>query len=102
MSVAEQRHKAVMAVITEGRTISQVARDLGVRRQTMHAWLARYEAKRLDFRFLRSGDVENLANLCFQRHVALSTRSLQPRTRHRRHRNQMGLPRPSETGRHHR
>jgi hypothetical protein len=31
--VAEQRYKAVMAVITEGRTITQVARDLVVSRQ---------------------------------------------------------------------
>ena len=43
MSVAEQRYKAVLAVIAEGRTVSEVARDWGVSRQTMHAWLARYE-----------------------------------------------------------
>jgi len=48
MSVAEQRYKAVMAVISEGRTITQVARDWGVSRQTMHAWLARYEADGLE------------------------------------------------------
>jgi len=42
--VSEQRYKAVLAVITEGRTITQVARDWGVSRQTMHAWLARYGA----------------------------------------------------------
>src|SRR5439155_24669882 len=48
MSVAEQRYKAVMAVISEGRTITQLARDWGVSRQTMHAWLARYEADGLD------------------------------------------------------
>jgi len=53
MSVAEQRYKAVMAVISEGRTITQVARDWGVSRQTMHAWLARYE----------SNGLEGLANL---------------------------------------
>ena len=48
MSVAEQRYKAVMAVISEGRTITQVARDWDVSRQTMHAWLARYEADGLE------------------------------------------------------
>jgi transposase InsO family protein len=48
MSVAEQRYKAVMAVISEGRTITQVARDWAVSRQTMHAWLARYEADGLE------------------------------------------------------
>ena len=46
--MAEQRYKAVMAVISEGRTITQVARDWGVSRQTMHAWLARYEADGLE------------------------------------------------------
>ena len=45
---AEQRYKAVMAVISEGRTITQVARDWGVSRQTVHAWLARYEADGLE------------------------------------------------------
>jgi transposase-like protein len=48
MSVAEQRYKAVMVVISEGRTITHVARDWGVSRQTMHAWLARYEADGLE------------------------------------------------------
>src|SRR5438128_10949975 len=48
MSVAEQRYKAVMAVISEGRTITQVAPDWDVSRQTMHAWLARYEADGLE------------------------------------------------------
>jgi len=40
MSVAEQRYKAVLAVIAEGRTLTEVARDWGVSRQTMHAWRA--------------------------------------------------------------
>jgi transposase InsO family protein len=43
MSVSEQRYKAVLAVIAEGRTVSQVASEWGVCRQTMHRWLARYE-----------------------------------------------------------
>src|SRR5439155_24821673 len=56
MSVAEQRYKAVMAVISEGRTITQVARDWDVSRQTMHAWLARYEADGLEaWRIFRIG-----------------------------------------------
>src|SRR5437588_8889489 len=33
MSVAEQRYKAVVAVIAEGRTVTEVARDWGVSRQ---------------------------------------------------------------------
>lgn len=41
MSVAEQRYKAVLAVISHGRTVTEVARDWGVSGQTLHAWLAR-------------------------------------------------------------
>jgi hypothetical protein len=44
MSVAEQRCKAVLAVAAEGRTVTQVAGDWGVTRQTMPASLGRYEA----------------------------------------------------------
>jgi transposase len=43
MSVAEQRYKAVLAVIGDGRQVSEVAAAWGVSRQTLHAWLARYE-----------------------------------------------------------
>jgi transposase InsO family protein len=43
MSVTEQRYKAVLAVIADGRTVSEVASEWGVCRQTMHRWLARYE-----------------------------------------------------------
>ena len=42
--MAEQRYQAVLAVISDGLTISQVAEKVGVSRQTLHAWLARYEA----------------------------------------------------------
>jgi transposase InsO family protein len=48
MSVAEQRYKAVLAVISEGRTVKEVARDWGVSRQTIHAWLGRYEEAGLE------------------------------------------------------
>ena len=50
MSVAEQRYKAVLAVIADGRTVKEVARDWGVSRQTLHAWLARYEKEGLEKR----------------------------------------------------
>ena len=33
-----------LAVISDGLSISQVAQKVGVPRQTLHAWLARYEA----------------------------------------------------------
>jgi transposase InsO family protein len=48
MSVAEQRYQAVLAVIGDGRTIKEVADQWGVSRQTLHAWLARYEAEGLE------------------------------------------------------
>ncbi|MEN4478905.1 IS481 family transposase [Mycolicibacterium cosmeticum] len=48
LSVAEQRYQAVLAVIGDGLSISQVAGKVGVSRQTLHAWLARYEAEGLD------------------------------------------------------
>src|ERR1700742_4185830 len=48
LSVAVQRYQAVLAVISDGLSISQVAEKVGVSRQTLHAWLARYEAEGLD------------------------------------------------------
>ena len=50
--MSEQRYRAVLAVIAEGHTVTEVAGRLGVSRQTMHAWLAKYEA----------GGVENLGD----------------------------------------
>jgi len=48
MSVAEQRYQAVLAVIGDGRTISEVAAQWRVDRRTVHRWLARYEAGGLE------------------------------------------------------
>lgn len=48
ISVAEQRYQAALAVISDGLSISQVAGKVGVSRQTVHAWLARYEAEGLE------------------------------------------------------
>jgi transposase-like protein len=47
LSVAEQRYQAVLAVISDGLSVSQVAQKVGVSRQTLHTWLARYEASGL-------------------------------------------------------
>ena len=44
LSVSEQRYQAVLAVIAQGHTVTEVAARFGVSRQTMHAWLAKYEA----------------------------------------------------------
>src|ERR1700761_1175921 len=48
LSVAEQRYQAVLAVISDGLSVSQVAEKVGVSRQTLHSWLARYEAQGLE------------------------------------------------------
>jgi transposase InsO family protein len=48
LSVAEQRYAAVLAVIADGLSISQVAEKVGVSRQTLHSWLARYEVSGLE------------------------------------------------------
>jgi transposase len=37
-----------MAVIGDGLSVSQVAENVGVSRQTLHSWLARYEAEGLE------------------------------------------------------
>ena len=46
--MAEQRYQAVLAVIADGLTVTQAAEKVGVSRQTLHAWLARYEAEGLE------------------------------------------------------
>jgi transposase InsO family protein len=48
LSVAEQRYQAVLAVIADGLSIKQVAEKVGVSRQSLHTWLARYEAEGLE------------------------------------------------------
>jgi transposase InsO family protein len=48
MSVTEQRYKAILAVIADGRTVGEVASEWGVCRQTMHRWLTRYEGDGLE------------------------------------------------------
>ena len=39
----EQRYQAVLAVVQDGWQVSEVARRLGVSRQSVHTWIARYE-----------------------------------------------------------
>lgn len=46
--MAEQRYQAVLSAISDGLSISQVASKVGVSRQTLLAWLARYEAGGLE------------------------------------------------------
>lgn len=46
--MAEQRYQAVLAVISDGETVTDVAARFGVARQTVHDWLAKYEAGGLE------------------------------------------------------
>ena len=46
--MTEQRYQAVLAVISDGETVSGVAARYGVHRKTLHQWLARYEAEGLE------------------------------------------------------
>jgi transposase len=41
----EQPYDAVLAVIRDGMRVSEVAEKFGVHRDTVHTWLARYEAE---------------------------------------------------------
>jgi transposase len=43
LSVMEQRYQAVLAVVQDGWKVVEVADRLGVSRQTVHNWIARYE-----------------------------------------------------------
>ena len=43
LSVMEQRYQAVLAVVQDGWKVTEVAGRLGVSRQSVHAWIARYE-----------------------------------------------------------
>jgi transposase len=42
LGVVEQRYRAVLEVLGEGTSVTEVARRHGVVRQTVHEWLARY------------------------------------------------------------
>ena len=46
--MTEQRYDAVLGVLSEGRTVMEVASQWGVSRRTLHRWLARYEADGLE------------------------------------------------------
>jgi transposase InsO family protein len=43
LSVMEQRYQAVLAVVQQGWKVVEVARRMGVSRQTVHTWIARYQ-----------------------------------------------------------
>jgi transposase len=43
LSVMVQRYQAVLAVVQDGWKVTEVADRLGVSRQAVHKWIARYE-----------------------------------------------------------
>ena len=47
LGLVEQRYKAVLEVLNDGATVTDVARRYGVGRQAVHAWLRRYAAQGL-------------------------------------------------------
>ncbi|MEO9180938.1 MAG: helix-turn-helix domain-containing protein, partial [Acidimicrobiales bacterium] len=47
-SKMEQRYDAVLGVIRDGFTVTEVAQKFGVSRQSVHAWMKRYEAGGLE------------------------------------------------------
>jgi len=47
LGLVEQRFQAVLEVLNEGATVTDVARRYGVARQTVHGWLRRYAASGL-------------------------------------------------------
>ena len=47
LGVVEQRYAAVLEVIRDGSTVTEVAGRYGVTRQTVHRWLRQYAAKGL-------------------------------------------------------
>ena len=47
LNVVEQRYQAVLEVLNNGATVTDVARRNGVARQTVHEWLRRYASQGL-------------------------------------------------------
>ena len=54
LSVQEQKYQAVLAVLVDGRSVTEVAAQWGVSRQSVHAWLRRDEEAGLPGLVLRS------------------------------------------------
>lgn len=47
LNLVEQRYRAVLEVLNDGATVTDVARRFGVARQTVHVWLRRYATEGL-------------------------------------------------------
>ena len=80
LSKVEQRYDAVLAVIREGMRVSEVAEKFGVHRDTVHSWLARYEAEGLEGLGDRSHRPTALDARVLLRDVQIAARHADPRT----------------------
>lgn len=47
LGLVEQRYQAVLELLNDGATVTDVARRYGVARQTVHEWLRKYAAEGL-------------------------------------------------------
>ena len=47
LGLVEQRYQAVLAVLNEGASVTEVAQRFGVTRQSVHRWLRHYTVKGL-------------------------------------------------------
>ena len=47
LNLVEQRYQALLEVLNDGASVTDVARRFGVARQTVHEWLRRYAAEGL-------------------------------------------------------
>ena len=47
LGLVEQRYQAVLEVLSDGATVTDVVRRYGVARQTVHEWLRKYAARGL-------------------------------------------------------
>ena len=47
LNVVEQRYQAVLELLNQGASVTDVARRNGVSRQTVHAWLRKYASRGL-------------------------------------------------------
>ena len=45
LGLVEQRYQAVLEVLNDGASVTDVARRYGVARQTVHDWLRKYAAR---------------------------------------------------------
>jgi len=82
ISVMEHRYQAVMAVVQDGWKITEVAERLGVSRQAVHRWIARYDAGGLSALESRSHRPSSCAH-----QIRATARPNPPRSRLRRSKN---------------